>query len=235
MSNTAIEFRGVTKIYGPTVAVADFSHAFAPGRVHALMGKNGSGKSTLVKILAGAIEPTDGELRIDGVPVKLASPRDAFAAGIVTVHQELSLVRSLSVGENIYLGRMPKRRVLGRSIVDWKRLWRDAAALLADMGLTIDPTTLAETLSVGQQQIIEIVKAMSFAPSILLLDEPTSALAAPEVAQLFALIRRLRQRGVTMVYITHRINELFDIADTCTVLRDGRFTGSIAMRDATSE
>ena len=234
MSKAAIEFRGVTKIYGPTVAVADFSHAFEPGRVHALMGKNGSGKSTLVKILAGAIEPTDGELRIDGVPVKLASPRDAFAAGIVTVHQELSLVRSLSVGENIYLGRMPKRRVLGRSIVDWKRLWRDAAALLADMGLTIDPTTLAETLSVGQQQIIEIVKAMSFAPSILLLDEPTSALAAPEVAQLFALIRRLRQRGVTMVYITHRINELFDIADTCTVLRDGRFTGSIPMRDATA-
>jgi ABC-type sugar transport system ATPase subunit len=235
MTAAAIEFRDVTKVYGSTVAVARFSHAFAPGRVHALMGKNGSGKSTLVKMLAGAIEPTLGELWVGGRRVRLASPRDAFAAGIVTVHQELSLVRSLSVGENIYLGRLPHRRLLGRRIVDWRRLRREATALLADMGLAIDPATLVESLSVGQQQIIEIVKAMSFGPAILLLDEPTSALAAPEVAQLFALVRRLRERGVTMIYITHRINELFDIADTCTVLRDGRFTGSIPMREATAE
>src|SRR3954453_14139007 len=110
MTAAAIQFKEVSKIYGPTVAVARFSHAFEPGKVHALMGKNGSGKSTLVKILAGAIEPTLGELWISGAQVKFTSPRDAFAAGIVTVHQELSLVRSLSVGENIYLGRLPHRQ-----------------------------------------------------------------------------------------------------------------------------
>src|SRR5690349_12212072 len=122
MTLSTVEFRDVTKIYGPTVAVSRFSHVFERGKVHALMGKNGSGKSTLVKILAGAIEPTTGELWVNGSHVRLQSPRDAFAAGIVTVHQELSLVRSLSVGENIYLGRLPHRQGLGRRVVDWKTL-----------------------------------------------------------------------------------------------------------------
>ncbi len=234
MVRGAIEFRDVTKVYGPTVAVGRFSHAFEPGRIHALMGKNGSGKSTLVKMLAGAIEPTLGELWINGARVRFEGPRDAYAAGIVTVHQELSLVRSLSIGENIYLGRLPKKHVMGGTVVDWQRLHDDARALMADMGLDLDPRALVETLSVGQQQAVEIVKAMSFAPSILLLDEPTSALAAPEVAQLFNLIRRLRARGVTMIYITHRMNELFEIADTCVVLRDGHFVGATEMKDATS-
>jgi len=230
----AIEVRGLGKVYDGTVALARVDHAFEPGRVHALMGKNGCGKSTLVKILAGAVIPTLGEVFVNGAPVHFESPRDAFAAGIMTVHQELSLVPSLSVGENIYLGRLPRRHRLGLSIVDWDRVYRDAAALLAEMAPQIDPHALVGSLSVGQQQIVEIVKAMSFHPKVLLLDEPTSALATREVEQLFALIRRLRERGITMIYITHRMNELFAIADSCTVLRDGRLVGTVPMRETSA-
>ncbi len=232
---SAIDLRGVSKTYGPTLALAPFTHSFEPGRIHALMGKNGSGKSTLVKILAGAVQPSQGELRVNGEAVHFSSPADAFAAGIVTVHQELSLVPQLSVGENIYLGRLPHRRVAGANLIDWPRVQRDAGRLLAEMGLDIDPHQRVAGLSVGHQQVIEIVKAMSLSPGILLLDEPTSALAAREVALLFGLLRRLRERGVTMIYITHRMNELFDIADTCTVLRDGHTAGTTEMRDTTPE
>ncbi len=235
MTQGVIELRGVSKTYGPTLALAPFTHIFEPGRIHALMGKNGSGKSTLVKILAGAVAPSQGELRVSGKSVNFSNPAEAFASGVVTVHQELSLVPQLSVGENIYLGRLPHRRMAGANVIDWPRVHRDAGRLLAEMGLDIDPHQRVAGLSVGHQQVIEIVKAMSFSPSILLLDEPTSALAAREVTLLFSLLRRLRERGVTMIYITHRMNELFEIADTCTVLRDGHATGTTEMRDTTPE
>jgi len=228
-----LDFRTVTKRYGPTVALSEFTHSFAPGQVHALMGKNGSGKSTLVKLLAGVTEPTSGTISVNGEDRHFTSPHDAFAAGIVTVHQELSLVPELSVGENIFLGRLPHRRRAGFSVVDWAGLHKRAGELLADMGLAIDSRQPVSALSVGQQQVVEIVKAMSFNPSILLLDEPTSALASREVKQLFALIERLRARGVTMIYITHRMSELFEIADTCTVIRDGHYIGSVAMKETT--
>jgi len=227
-----LEFDAVTKVYGQTVALSEFSHRFEPGRVHALMGKNGSGKSTLVKILAGVIQPTAGTVRVNGAEAAFHTPHDAFGAGVVTVHQELSLIPSLSIGENIFLGRLPMTRRCGMALVDWSRLHRDAKALLHEMGLDLDSHRLVSTLSVGQQQVVEIAKAMSFNPLVLLLDEPTSALATREVNLLFALVRRLRERGVTILYITHRMNELFEIADTCTVLRDGLFAGSIAMTQA---
>lgn len=228
-----LDFRGVTKRYGPTVAISEFTHTFTPGRVHALMGRNGSGKSTLVKLLAGVTAPTSGIIRVGGEDRSFSSPHDAYAAGIVTVHQELSLVAELSVGENIFLGRLPQRRLAGCSVVDWDGLHVRAGQLLAEMGLEIDSRQPVAALSVGQQQVVEIVKAMSFNPSILLLDEPTSALATREVKQFFALIERLRARNVTMIYITHRMSELFDIADTCTVIRDGLFVGSVEMRETT--
>ncbi len=227
-----LEFDGVTKIYGQTTALSQFSYSFSPACVHALMGKNGSGKSTLVKILAGVIAPTAGTLRVNGADAAFHTPQDAFRAGIVTVHQELSLIPSLSIGENIFLGRLPMARKFGLPVVDWPGLHNNAAVLLQDMGLDLDSRRMVATLSVGQQQVVEIAKAMSFAPQVLLLDEPTSALATREVNQLFTLVRRLRARGVTILYITHRMNELFDIADTCTVLRDGQFAGSVAMAQA---
>lgn len=232
----SVEFSAVTKTYGPIRALADFTHRFGSGRVHALMGKNGSGKSTLIKILAGAILPTAGDFWLNGVPAHFTCPRDALAAGIVTVHQELSLVPGLSVAENIFLGRLSRRRLGPVSVIDWPRVHADAARLLTEMDIgDIDPGQPVSDLSVGQQQTVEIVKAMSFEPAVLLLDEPTSALAAREVDHLFALVRRLRARGVTILYITHRLNELFEIADTCTVLRDGHLVGAIEMADATPE
>ena len=235
MTPGTIEVRGLRKAFGPTVALDDVTHVFAPGRVHALMGKNGSGKSTLVKILAGAQQPDAGTVLINGREVHFTSPADAFANRVVTVHQELSLVPELSIGENIFLGRLPHRRRLGVTTIDWDKMFRDATALLTDMGLDVDPRRPVASLSIGRQQVIEIVKAMSFDPTILLLDEPTSALATVEVDHLFDIVRRLRERGVTMMYITHRMSELFDIADTCTVLRDGRLVGSIEMKNATSD
>ena len=235
MTPPAVELKGLGKVYDGIVALAEVNKVFEAGRVHALMGKNGSGKSTLVKILAGAVTPSSGEIFVNGSRVVFGSPRDSFSAGIIAIHQELSLVPSLSVGENIYLGRLPKKRWLGQSIIDWDALHRNAAKLLEEMALSIDPRQLVGTLSLGQQQIVEIVKAMSFDPAILLLDEPTSALATREVEQLFGLIRRLSARGITMIYITHRMNELFAIADHCTVLRDGRLVGTVAMRNTSAE
>ena len=231
----AIELTKVTKSYNGTLALKDVSHRFEPGRVHALMGKNGSGKSTLIEILAGSISPTLGELTVNGREAVFFSPKDAHAAGIVTVHQELSLVPSLSVAENVYLGRLKKTRRLGFPVVDWAELERQTAALLNEFDIDLDASTLVGRLTVGQQQTIEIIKAIASDPSILLLDEPTSALAAHEVEQLFALVRRLRARGVTIIYITHRMNELFEICDTCTVLRDGAYIGSVELKDTSPD
>lgn len=209
----------------------DWFHALG-GRGHQLLPED---RGTLVKILAGAATPSGGRFLLDGQEVAFASPRDAFFHGIVTVHQELSLVPELSVAENIFLGRLPLRRRFGVVSVDWREVFRKAASLLHDMGLDLDPHMQVARLSIGQQQVVEIAKAMAYSPLVLLLDEPTSALATKEVGQLFALLHRLKQRGVTMIYITHRMPELFQIADTCTVLRDGRLVGSIDMPAATTD
>jgi len=230
-----IELRRVSKAYGANLALRSVSHHFAPGRIHALLGKNGSGKSTLIEILAGAIQPTEGELWVNGEQVHFASPRDAHDAGVVTVHQELSLIPSISVAENIFLGRLPKARHFGLPVVDWPELNRRTSELLGSLGIGIDPSVLVGSLTVGQQQSIEIAKAIACNPSILLLDEPTSALASREVEHLFGLIRQLRQRGVTIVYISHRMNEILEICDTCTVLRDGHYVGSVELAGVGSE
>ncbi|MEV8467294.1 sugar ABC transporter ATP-binding protein [Fluviibacterium sp. DFM31] len=230
-----VETQGLTKIYGSVVALDAFTHTFEKSRIHALMGKNGSGKSTLVKILAGVVQPTRGLMKLNGVERTFRSPADALQANVVTVHQELSLVPHLSVAENIFLGRLPKQRLLGIDRIDWAAARRQTAALLSDMGLDVSPDDIVEDLSVGQQQTVEIAKAMSFDPALLLLDEPTSALASKEVEMLFTLLRRLRDRGVTMMYISHRMSELAEIADTVTVLRDGKHTGSVEMAETSNE
>ncbi|MFL9871269.1 sugar ABC transporter ATP-binding protein [Paraburkholderia megapolitana] len=227
---TALSLRGVRKTYGSLVAIDDFSHDFSAGQVHALIGKNGSGKSTFIKLLAGVIQPDHGTIEVDGEAVSLDGPQAALQRGIATVYQELSLVRELSVMENIYLGRLPRAK--GGLRVDWHAALDHARALLESMGLDIDPATPVRRLSVGQQQVVEIVKAMSSKPQVLLLDEPTSALASSEVSLLFDLIRRLRKQGVTMIYISHRLAELDMIADTVTVIRDSRYVGSVPIEKA---
>ncbi|WP_321782050.1 sugar ABC transporter ATP-binding protein [Paraburkholderia sp. J94] len=222
-----IEARGLSRSFGANVALRPFTHTFEPGQIHALMGKNGSGKSTLLKILAGSIRADAGKLLINGEACDFHHPSDAFDAGIRMVHQELSLVPTLSVAENIFLGRLPITRTGLVRGIDWKQLREDAVRMLESTGLEIPPDVLVSKLPVGQQQMVEIVKAYATSPAVLLLDEPTSALSHREVERLFMLVRRLRAHGVTMLYITHRMNEIFDIADTCTVLRDGDHISSL--------
>jgi ribose transport system ATP-binding protein len=224
---------GIRKEFPGTVALDGVSVAFGGGRVHALLGKNGAGKSTLVKVLAGIERPTAGRVLLDGTPLDLRSPRDAFARGIATVHQELSLIPGLTVGENILLGRLPRRA--GGWVLDWPATFARAEEVLRGMDVEIDPRLRVSDLSVGRQQVVEIAKAMSFDPAVLMLDEPTSALARHETEGLFRLVRRLASRGVIVIYITHRLQELRQIADTVTVLRDGRLVGTAEMKDATPE
>jgi ribose transport system ATP-binding protein len=218
------------KEYPGTVALNDIALRFDGGKIHALLGKNGAGKSTLVKIFAGAVAPTSGTILVNDAPVRFDSPREALARGIAAVHQELSLVPEMTVAENILLGRLPGKR---RGLIDWKEVARRAEAVLQNLGVTLDVHAKARTLGVAQQQMVEIARAMSHSPAVLMLDEPTSALAHDETERLFTLLRTLAARGVVILYITHRLEEISRIADTVTVLRNGRHVGTIGAAEAT--
>jgi ribose transport system ATP-binding protein len=225
MSDLQIRTEHITKDYPGTRALADINVSFDSGRVHALVGKNGSGKSTLVKIFAGATRPTAGEFFLNDERLNFNSTSDAYQKGIVSVYQEMSLVPGLSVAENIFLGRLPKRN----NVIDWGKTYRMAGELLQKMKANIDPRTMVYRLSMWQSQVVEITKALSFNPKVIMLDEPTSALAQNEVQTLFEAVRALRDQGVVVIYITHKLQELPQIADTVTVLRDGKVVGSVEM------
>ncbi len=230
-----LETVSLRKEYPGTVALDDVSVHFEGGKVSALLGKNGAGKSTLVKILAGTVQPTSGEIRINGEAVRLASASDAFRQGIATVYQELSLIHELTVAENILLGRMPRRAGSLGLVIDWPAACRRAGQVLAEMGVDLPVRAKVSQLGVAHQQVVEIAKAVSFDPSVILLDEPTSALAQHETEMLFRIVRRLADKGVAILYITHRLQELQKIVDSVTVLRDGRHVGTFEYRELTSE
>ena len=232
MNPPRLQTLALRKEYPGTVALDDVSVSWAGGQVHALLGKNGAGKSTLVKIFAGSVQPTSGHLLVDGREVRLRSPLEALRAGIATVYQELSLIPSLTVAENILLGRLPQARRFGLRRIDWPAAIREAQRLLDEMDAAVDARRQVRDLSVAQQQVVEIAKAFSSRPSVLMLDEPTSALSKHETANLFRLVRQLARQGVAVLYITHRLQELADIADTVTVLRDGKRVGSLPMSEA---
>ncbi len=225
---STLNVRAVSKIFPGTKALDDVSLSFESGKVNALIGKNGSGKSTLVKIINGAHKPDAGSLDLDGHHLSFASPIDAFRAGIATVYQEMSLIPGLSVAENILIGRYET----SGAFVDWKKTYAKARALIDEMEIDLPLHESVVNLPVWQCQVVEIVKAMSFRPKVLLLDEPTSALAQHETRILFRLIRELTKKDVIVIYITHRLQELWEIADTSTVLRDGRLTGRVEMDKA---
>ncbi len=215
-----LEMRAITKTFPGVRALDGVSFDLHRGELHALVGENGAGKSTLMKILAGVYPHPEygGEIIIDGQVRQFSGVRDAEEAGIAVIFQELSLIKEMSVGENIFLGREPRRF----GVIRWEELYRRAQQLLDDVHLDIDPHTPIRNLGIGQQQLVEIAKALSHEARILVLDEPTAALTDAEVATLFGILRKLRARGVGMIYISHKLEEVFSISDRITVLRDGR-------------
>jgi ribose transport system ATP-binding protein len=214
-----VAFRGVGKRFQGVVALSDVTFELQPGECHAICGENGAGKSTLMKILSGVITEHEGEILVRGQPVSFRGTRDAESAGIAIIHQELNLVEQLPAAANIFLGRERRTRL---GLLDDAAMELEAGSLLAGLDCQIDPRVPAGSLRVGDQQLLEIAKALSLQSDVLIMDEPTSALTEAEVARLYRVIAQLRERGVTILYISHKMDEVFRLADRITVLRDGR-------------
>ena len=223
---------GIRKEFPGVVALDDVSFRLKRGTVHALMGENGAGKSTLMKILAGIYVPDQGEVRLKGVAIRLKSPLDALENGIAMIHQELNLMPYMTVAENIWIRREPKNRF---GFVDHAEMRRKTADLFHRLNINIDPEIQVGELSVASRQMVEIAKAVSYDSDVLIMDEPTSALTEREVSHLFEIIRGLREQGIGIVYITHKMNELFEIADEFSVFRDGKYIGTHASTDVTRD
>ncbi len=219
----------ISKQYPGCLALDDISVIFESGKVNGLLGKNGSGKSTLVKCFSGAITPTSGSFYLDDEKLQFSNPQQSYEKGFATVYQEMSLIPSLSVAENIFLGRLPKKGKL----IDWTQAYQMAKELLDQIGVDIRPQETVSRLPMWQSQVVEIAKAMSFHPKVLMLDEPTSSLANNEVECLFHVIRELKKQDIIIIYISHKLHEIPVITDTITVLRDGKFIGKMDTEGST--
>jgi ABC-type sugar transport system ATPase subunit len=226
MSDPAVSARGVRKQFGATCALDGVDFDVQPGEVHALVGENGAGKSTLVRILGGVHRPDHGEIAVNGHPRRFNGPRDAIAAGIITIPQELRLVPALSVAENLTLGDPPYRRVLGVTVIDRDRMRNEAREQLAQLDFAPDPDSRIDRLSFAERQLVAIAKALRRECRVLILDEPTAALETHEIERLFAVLARMKSNGTAIVYVSHRLDEVVALADRCTVLRDGRIAAS---------
>ena len=219
--NPIVSIRKLSKSFSGVRALDNCQFDLLPGEVHALMGENGAGKSTLMKVLAGVYQKDAGEILLDGRPADIVSPHAAQGYGIGIIHQELNLMNHLSAAQNIFIGREPRGR-LG-VFLDENALNEQARHIFETMHLQLDPRISVGTLSVAKQQMVEIAKALSFDSRVLIMDEPTAALNNAEVADLFRIIRQLKARGVGIVYISHKMDELQQIADRVTVMRDGQY------------
>ena len=226
-----LEARGVGKRFPGVIALDGVGITLHEGEVLAVIGENGAGKSTLMKILAGIQTPDAGEVMIDGETVVLRSVHDAMAAGVALIHQELNLADNLDVASNIFLGREPNK--LGW--VDRKTIEREAQKAMDAVGLRCSPRTPVAALSTGHQQMVEIAKAVSAKARILIMDEPTSSLSQQETEKLYAVVRKLQAKGVGIIYISHRLGEVKELADRVTVLRDGQYVGDIPKQDITHD
>jgi rhamnose transport system ATP-binding protein len=214
-----LELRGISKSYGGVQALADVSFAIQAGSVQALVGENGAGKSTLVKILTGVVHPDDGQVLVEGEPQRIGDPQAAHRLGIVAMYQEPTVFPDLTVAENVFAGRHPRS---GLRTVDWGSMRSEASRILDELGVDFRPDTPVRGLGVADRQLLEIAKALSSGARLLIMDEPTAALSPHEVENLFGTVRRLRERGVAIVFVSHRLEEVGTIADAVTVLRDGR-------------
>ena len=232
MSENILELTEISKSFSGVEVLHGVSFALRPGEVHALLGENGAGKSTLVKVITGVYQPNSGAVFLNGKQVHFADTNESRQAGIAAIYQELSLFPDLDVAENLFVGRQPTGRG-GR--IDWRRLYKEADQLLASLGVHLDLKKKARSLSIAQQQMVEIARAFSIEARILIMDEPTSSLTLNEVADLFRLVRRLREDGTAIIFISHRLEELFEIADRVTVLRDGTYVATRQMQEVTRD
>lgn len=219
MSKVLLRMEKISKHFPGVKALDQVDLNVYEGKVMALLGENGAGKSTLMKILSGVYQKTEGELFFKGKPLKIDGPKDAMMQGIAIIHQELNLLEELSIAENIFMGRFPSKA----GIIQWKKLYSEASALMARLNLNLDVKMPVKALSIGQKQMVEIAKALSFETELIIMDEPTDALTDQETESLFAVIRGLVASGKSIVYISHRLKEIFEICDDVTVLRDGQF------------
>lgn len=227
MARPLLQLSGATVRFGADAAIDGVDFRLFPGEVHSLMGENGAGKSTLIKAITGALPLDAGVLTLGGEVMRFSSPHDAQRAGISTVYQEIDLLPNVSVAENIALGREPLRA----GAIDWRRMRREAHDALADLGLDIDPASRLGTHSLAVQQLVAIARAISADVRVLVLDEPTSSLDLDEVAELFRVVRDLKQRGVAILFVSHFLDQVYELCDRVTVLRDGRFIGEYLTRE----
>ncbi|MFK7803381.1 MAG: sugar ABC transporter ATP-binding protein, partial [Anaerolineae bacterium] len=228
MSKPVLTIEHISKSFGPTQALSDVSLELYPGEVHALLGENGAGKSTLIKILTGIYQADTGRIIFNGSPISIKNAFDAQAHGIGAIHQEPMIFPDLNVAENIFISHRNRG-----SIVNWRKMYRDAEAILARLDIKLDVRSSARGLTLAAQQAVEIAKAISLDVRVLIMDEPTASLSAHEAEQLFKLTRALREQGVSIVYISHRMEEVFELADRISVLRDGKLISSAAASEVT--
>ena len=222
-----LEIKGVTKRFLGVRALNNVSLSIEPGEVHAVIGENGAGKSTLMKILAGVLSPDAGTIRLDGKKVEINSVHAAMELGIALIHQELNLADNLDVGANIFLGREPTTW----GMIDFAKIRRESERYLQQVGLDVSPNVKVSLLTIGLQQLVEIAKALSVHARILIMDEPTSSLSQHETAALFRVIENLKKQGVSIIYISHRLSEIKEIADRVSVLRDGENAGELTREE----
>ena len=231
MADNILELKNITKVFPGVKALDKVSVSIQRGTVHALVGENGAGKSTLIKVLAGIYHPEEGEVFLDGVKVDLRTPYESQQKGISVVHQELKMSETLSVAENVFLGNLMYK---GR-IVDWKGMRQRASEMLRELGVPMDVTVAVERLSVAQKQMVEICKAINRNCKVLIMDEPSATLTEKEQSLMFNTIRKLKENGVTIIYISHRMEEVFDLSDHVSVLRDGAHIATLPVANVTRD
>lgn len=231
MEQKILELRHITKLYPGVVALDDVSLGFSRGEVHAIVGENGAGKSTFIKVITGAIAPTQGTLIFEGKQIEDNTPQKSMALEITAIYQELNLLKHLSVAENIYYNRYRKKR----GLIDFRGMEEDAAKVLDRLGVKIDPKMLVKDLSVGYQQLVEIAKSLSQDVKVMIMDEPSAALTNSELEYLFEIVKTLKQEGMAILYISHRMEEIFQLCDKVSVFRDGHYIKTMDVKDTTQE
>ena len=230
-SNALVEIRGLSKEFPGVKALDNINIDFCRGELHALVGENGAGKSTLLKILTGVYVRDAGTINVNGNPVNFSNTKQAIDAGISIIHQELSIIPDLTVAENIFLGREP---VINKLFLDKKQMHQKTTELFETIGIEINPKAIAGELSTAKQQMVEIARAISYESSLVIMDEPTSSLSEREVEALFKIIRKLKANNIGIVYVSHHLNEIMELGNKATILRDGRYIKTVDIKD-TSE